>query len=60
MTIEKAKIVIDKYEYGITLNALNNYRNYLLDNDKPTEYVDNLLYKLSKLPFKKDRYKRSI
>ena len=60
MTVEKAKIVLDRYEYGITLNALNNYRNYLLDNGKPTEYVDNLLYKLSKLPFRKEKLKRSI
>lgn len=50
--MEKKKIVFDKYEYGITLNALNHFRNYLLEQDKPTEDVDELMLKLYKIQFK--------
>lgn len=50
--MEKKKIIFDKYEYGITMNALNYFRNYLLEHDKPTEDVDDLMCKLVKVQFK--------
>ena len=34
---------LDKYELGILINALNEFRNKLVQESKETEYVDDVL-----------------
>ena len=36
---------LDKYELGILINALNEFRNKLVQESKETEYVDDVLLK---------------
>ena len=36
---------VDKYELGIIINALNEMRNKQIQEDRPTEPVDELLIK---------------
>ena len=37
---------LDKYEYGIVINALNEFRNKLLEEEKDPEAVDEVLLKV--------------
>lgn len=60
------KLDIDKYERGIIINALNQFRNNLLDEGLSTDAVDELLLKIIESPkmkgfvleSKKDDYSR--
>ena len=41
---EEIKVLeLDKYELGILINALNEFRNKLIKEGKETEYVDEVL-----------------
>ena len=41
---EEIKVLeLDKYELGILINALNAFRNKLIQEGKDTEYVDEVL-----------------
>ena len=43
---EEIKVLeLDKYELGILINALNAFRNKLIQEGKDTEYVDDTLLK---------------
>ena len=42
----KAKIVLDNYEYGIIIKALDNLRDKQLQEEKTTEPIDELLSKI--------------
>lgn len=44
---------LDKYEIGILINALYQFRNNLLKNNKDTELIDSVLTKTIKAPDKK-------
>lgn len=44
---------LDKYEIGILINALYQFRNKLLREDKDTELIDKVLTKTIKAPDKK-------
>ena len=44
---------LDKYEYGIIVNVLNDARNNLIKKSKSTEYIDELLLKILDAPEKK-------
>ncbi|MDY6015006.1 MAG: hypothetical protein SPI91_00925 [Bacilli bacterium] len=46
-------IEFDKYEYGIVINALNEFRNKLIAEDRDTTVVDELLLKVLDTPLKK-------
>lgn len=46
-------IDFDKYEIGIIINALNQMRNYLIDQEKDSSPVDELLLKIIDTPEKK-------
>ncbi len=48
---------LDKYELGILINALNEFRNKLIQENKETEYVDELLLKTIDTPPKKTSQK---
>ena len=43
---EKYVLEIDRYERGITLNALNHLRNKLLEDGIDTDTVDDLILKI--------------
>ena len=44
---------LDKYELGILINALNEFRNMLLKENRITDPVDELLIKSINAPEKK-------
>lgn len=43
-------IEVDKFEYGILINALNEFRNKLLREEHDTEIVDEFLLKVLDAP----------
>lgn len=52
---EKRVLTLDRYEYGIVINALNELRNSLLEEERPTDIVDEVLLKAIEAPTKKVR-----
>ena len=50
---EKYILEFDRYERGITLNALNHLRNKLLEDGIDTNTVDDLILKILDTPSKK-------
>lgn len=53
---EKRVLTLDKYEHGIIIHALNDMRNDLLDEDRPTDAVDEVLLKTIDAPARKVRF----
>jgi predicted N-formylglutamate amidohydrolase len=47
---EERVLTLDNYEYGVVVNALNELRNDLIKDDKPTDAVDELLLKTIDAP----------
>lgn len=52
---EKSYMVIDHYEQGIMINALNDLRNKLKAEERPTDAVDELILKTANPKRKKLR-----
>lgn len=52
---EKRVLTLDKYEHGVVINALNEMRNDLIGEDRPTDIVDEILLKTIDAPVKKVR-----
>lgn len=50
---EQRVIILDKYEYGLIINALNEFRSKLIRENKSTEVVNDLLLKLLNIPIRK-------
>ena len=50
---EKRVLTMDKYEYGILVHALNDMRTDLIEEERPTDAVDELLLKTIDAPKKK-------
>lgn len=50
---KKYVIEIDRYTRGIYINALNDYRNKLINEDISTEVVDEALLKIINAPLKR-------
>ncbi|MBR0312243.1 MAG: hypothetical protein IJQ98_07620 [Oscillospiraceae bacterium] len=50
---EKRVLELDRYEHGVVINALNEMRNDLIGEDRPTDIVDELLLKTIDAPTKK-------
>lgn len=50
---EKRVLELDRYEHGVVINALNDMRNDLIGEDRPTDIVDELLLKTIDAPTKK-------
>ena len=42
---EKRVLTLDKYEHGVVVNALNEMRNDLLEEQRSTDIVDEVLLK---------------
>ena len=47
---------LDKYELGIVINALNELRNKLIQEQKDTDAIDDVLLKTLDAPEKKRYY----
>ena len=43
---EKRVLTLDRYEHGVVINALNEMRNDLLEEERPTDIVDEVLLKV--------------
>ena len=52
---EKHILMLDKYEQGVVINALNEMRNDLIGEERPTDIVDEVLLKTIDAPVKKVR-----
>lgn len=52
---EKRVLTLDRYELGVVVNALNEMRNDLLEEERPTDIVDEVLLKVIDAPAKKVR-----
>ena len=50
---EKRILTLDEYEHGVVVNALNDMRNGLIREDRPTDFVDEVLIKAIDAPKKK-------
>lgn len=50
---EKRVLTVNNYEYNLLLNALNEYRNKLLREEKSTAIVNEVLLKLIDAPLRK-------
>ena len=50
---EKRLLTLDEYEHGVVINALNDMRNDLIEEKRPTDAVDELLIKTIDAPKKK-------
>ena len=49
---EKRVLTLNKYDYAKLLTILNEYRNKQIQEDKPTEAINILLYALLNAPYK--------
>ena len=54
-TAEKVVVTLDNFEQRLLVNGLNDFRNDLLRDDKPTEDVDDLILKVIDAPKEKRR-----
>lgn len=50
---EKRVLTLVKYEHGVVVNALNEMRNDLLEEQRSTDIVDEVLLKAIDAPIKK-------
>lgn len=55
MREERKVMTLDPYEQGVLITALNDKRNEMLKNKKPTDIVDDVLLKVIDAPNKKVR-----
>lgn len=49
---EKRVLTLDRYEHGVVVNALNELRNDLLEEQRSTDIVDEVLLKAIDAPTK--------
>lgn len=52
---DKRVVTLDRYEHGVIVNALNDKRNDLLEEKRPTDIVDEVLLKVIDAPTRKVR-----
>lgn len=50
---EQRVVVLNKYEYGLIINSLNELRTKLIRENKSTELVNELLLRLLNIPVRK-------
>ncbi|MPM39272.1 hypothetical protein SDC9_85905 [bioreactor metagenome] len=53
MQEEKRVLTVDRYEHGILIHALNDMRTELIEEERSTDAVDELLLKAIDAPKKK-------
>lgn len=52
---EKRVLLLNQYEHGVVINALNDMRNDMIEEERPTDIVDDVLLKAIDAPKKKVR-----
>lgn len=52
---EKRVLTLDRYEHGVVINTLNEMRNDLLEEERPTDILDEVLLKVIDAPTKKEK-----
>ena len=57
MSDDKKVITVDDFDHRLMVNGLNNFRNDLIKEDKPTEDVDELILKVIDAPTRKEKKK---
>ena len=57
MKDDKRILELDKYEYGVVFHSLNDKRNELIKEQRPTDAVDDVLLKVIDAPAKKGRWR---
>lgn len=50
---EQRVVMLNKYEYGMIINSLNEFRTKLIRENKSTEFVNELLLRLLNIPIRK-------
>lgn len=55
MKEDKRVLELDKYEYGVVFHSLNDKRNDLIKEQRPTDAVDDVLLKVIDAPTKKEK-----
>lgn len=50
---QKRVLTLDNYEYNLVLNALMEYRNQLIREEKSTKIINELILRLLHTPLKK-------
>ena len=50
MTEKKHRIILTDFEHRLLVNALVHFRNELLETQRPTEDINNLLLKIIDAP----------
>ena len=43
---DKRVVLLEEFEHNLLINGMNEFRNQLLQDDRPTEDIDELLLKL--------------
>lgn len=56
---ERVVITLDDFEHRLMIGGLNSFRNGLIQDDKPTEDIDDLILKVIDAPTRKER-RRSL
>ena len=57
-TLEETRVIkLDKYDYKLIINALNEFRNMKIKEDIDTEIIDDLLMKLFDVPVERTKLK---
>lgn len=55
-TLEETRVIkLDKYDYKLIINALNEFRNMKIKENIDTEIIDDLLMKLFDAPVEKSK-----
>ena len=58
---EKRVLTVDDFEHNLMLNGINEYRNMLLEQELPTDDVDDLLLMVLDAPLQKSmRFEREV
>jgi hypothetical protein len=57
-TAEKVVVTLDNFEQRLLVNGLNDFRNDLIRDEKPTEDVEDLILKVIDAP--KEKRRRSL
>ena len=47
-------MTLDRYEHSVVVNALNEMRNDLLEEERPTDIVDEVLFEGDRRPSSKE------
>lgn len=55
MRRDKRVIAVDEFQHNLLVNGMNEFRNELLAEDKPTEDVDRLLLMIIDAPTMRER-----